>query len=89
MAALPFRLAVQSGVAPRSLAAFTLAPGANQQVGAFDIVAIAGPVQRGRAVRFGGVDVGLFLEQRAHRLAIGGLGRVDERHVSSTPPQEL
>ncbi len=32
--------------------------------------------------RFCGVDVGLFLEQRAHSLSIGGFDRVDERHAS-------
>ena len=57
---LPFRLAVQSGVTPRSFAAFDAGAAPNQQVGAFDIVAVARPMQRGRAVGFGRVDVGAF-----------------------------
>ena len=55
------RAAVQAGGPERRGAEIVrrvhLGAGANQQVGALDIVAVARPVQRGRAVRLGGVDV--------------------------------
>ena len=36
-----------------------------QQAGAFHIIPVASPVEGGRAIRFGGVDVRLFLQQNA------------------------
>ena len=67
--------------------------GANQQIGALEIVAIAGPVQRRRAVGFGGVDVGTLLSSAARprgrrsspRRSSGGRAAPTrrERHASS------
>ncbi len=57
---------------------------ANQQVGAFEVVMIAGPMQRRGAIGFGGVDVRLFLDQRAQRSLVAVLGRLHQRSARST-----
>ena len=44
-----------------------LRAGGDEEIGALEVVAIDGPVQRGRAVGLRGVDVGVLLEQRAQR----------------------
>ncbi len=42
-----------------------LGSGANQQAGAFHIVPVARPMKGRRAIRFGGIDLHLFLKQGA------------------------
>ena len=79
--ALPFWLAIHSGVAPRSFAAFTLAPARNEQASAVEIIAMAGPMQRGRAVGLGRVDVGALLDQRPQGVAVAVLRRGHQRRA--------
>ena len=87
MAALPFRLAVQSGVAPRSFAAFTLAPARISRSALSTIVAVARPMERGRAVGLGRVDVRFLVEQRAHRDLVSVPGRIDQWKIGAIGPR--
>ena len=50
-----------------------------QQFGDFQIVAIAGPLQRGGSVAFGGVDVHFGLEQRADGREVAVFGGFYQR----------
>ena len=86
MAELPFSLAGHSGVTPRSVAAFTLAPARISRSALSTIVMIAGPMQRRGAVGFGGVDVHLFLDQSAQGVFVAVLGRVDQRRRPRSAP---
>ena len=62
--------------------------GMNQQVRAFEVVTIGRPVQRSGAVGLGGVDINLFLDQRADRGAVGIFGGIDERRQSPAGPDQ-
>ena len=65
------RAAVQAGRPERRGAKVVgrVNPGAcaNQEIGALEIVAVAGPMESGRAVRLGGVHVCFFLDERRGR----------------------
>ena len=67
-----------SGVSPRALRAFTLAPASNQQLRDLAIGAVRRPVQRRHAVTAGRVHVGSLLQQGPHRLEVARSGGVDQ-----------
>ena len=89
IAALPLSAASASGVIARSLAASTRGAGGDQQLEDLDIAVVRGPVQRGGAVAFGGIDVDALLQQRPHRGRIVAFGRLHERLIATTPRREV
>ena len=58
-----------------------LGAGADQALGRRDVVPVGGPVQRRRAVRLRGVDVGALLEERFHRARITAFDGVHQPQV--------
>ena len=56
-----------------------LRAGLEQRPGHLEIVELGGPMERGRAVGFSGVDVGVFREQGAGNRGVPALDRLDER----------
>ena len=82
IAALPFEQARNNGVTPYRLASFGSAPAASNSSRRRQVVAPHGPVQRGRAVLAGRVDVDLLPEQRAHGGRVPLHRRVGEPRVA-------
>ena len=60
---------------------FEIGSGVNQHLRHLDAAALGSPVQGGRAVPLGGVDIGSLLEQCAHGPDIAPLSRVRHRGV--------
>ena len=79
MAALPFWLAAQSGVAPQIVGRIDRGARQNQQIGAFQIVLIAGPEECGRPIAFGGIDLRALLQERPQRFLVAALDCLRQR----------
>ena len=62
-----------------------LCAGADQPRDEIEVVALHGPMQRRRAIGFGGVDVDTLGDERQRRLAIAGLDGFDERRAAGAP----
>ena len=80
--ALPLIAASVIGCRPYRFVAFAFAPARSSMVTSSSIVALRCPVQRGRPVEAGGVDIGFAAQLCAHRVVIAPFDRVDEGRIA-------